>query len=423
MSGWSQGDGHEVREVARALVRQPVLRRTRQHRRLVDLASRHTGALQSWFEENLGWRALVEHDRVRLLKVPEDPGLFPDPTTPKPRQCALYCLVLAVLQDCGAQTVITELAERILSLSTAHTSVRRFEATDPKERRDLVVALRRLVEDGVLVPTQDAVRTGDGEQGYVAGHGNAIYDIDHRAAAFMVACPVPPSSAAGPGDLLRVPDPLPVPQRSGTGGNELRQAVMRRIVDHPVVYLDDLPEQQRQYLAQHQDEVLAAVRLGLDTRVEVRCEGLAVVDAELGDALFPAASAASFMALALADCLACELDEADSPYVDRARLLELAAAVADTVRPTVPMVDKRATDGAGVLSLAEPLLQQFGLITPDVGGATIWAAIARYRAPAGLGARDTGQALLLFGSEPAARSRQSNAIAPVEPEGNHDHAE
>lgn len=193
MTAWTSPEGHEAREVVRALVRRPIIRRTRQQRRLVTLAAKHAVVVQAWFEEHLGWRVLVERDHVRLQKVPEDPGRFPDATTPKPRQCALYCLTLAVLQDCGAQTVISELAERIATLTLAHAAVRRFDATDTAERRDLVAVLRRLVEDGVLTPTQDAMRTTDGEQGYVRGHGNALYDIDHRAAAFMVACPVPPS--------------------------------------------------------------------------------------------------------------------------------------------------------------------------------------------------------------------------------------
>ncbi|WP_327074085.1 TIGR02678 family protein [Kitasatospora purpeofusca] len=424
MTGSLQADSHEIREVIRALVRQPMLRRTRQHRRLVDLASRHEQAVQTWFEVHLGWRVLVDRDRVRLLKVPEDPGRFPDDVTPRPRQCALYCLVLAVLQDCGSQTVITELADRVSTLSVAHTSVRRFDATSSRERRDLVVALRRLVEDGVLTPTQDAIRTNDGEQGYVAGHGNAIYDIDHRAAAFMVACPVPPSLAAGPADLLRVPDDPVGPTHGGPTDGEVRQALMRRIIDHPVVYVDDLPDRQRVYLARHQEELVASVCLGLDTRVEVREEGLAMVDTTLTDLAFPTASAASFMALMLTDLLAEEVQKTGNPQVSQSLLLDFAALVADTVRSTVPTIANRPTDGTGVLRLAEPLLQQLGLIRSDETGGTVLPAAARYRAPRGHGGRAVGEALLLFGPDLVANQpAPAEDIASTYFEGHHDDSE
>ncbi|MFE2412396.1 TIGR02678 family protein [Kitasatospora sp. NPDC059408] len=400
MSNWAGQDGHECREVIRALLRNPTLRRRGRRGRLIDQARQHEEELRAWFDHRLGWPLLVERDRVRLLKVPEDPGRFPDPSVPTARQCALYCMVLAVLMDCGQQTIITELADRVTALTTASSSIRRFDATMTRERRDLIAAIRRLTDDGVLVPTRDAGITADHEQAYVTGGGNAVYDIDHRTAAFAIACPVPPSLAEGPDGLLRVKDG-DLAGHEPTDG-ELRQAVMRRLVDHPVVYADDLPAAQRIYLAEHLDELVADLRLSLDTRVEVRADGLAIVDQDFSDLEFPAASAASVAALALADLLAGEANAGTgtSFTVRGDRLLELADLVAAKISRVVSKIEGKTVDATVTLRYALPVLVQFGLVDPHEDGIRVRAAVARYRDPTGRGARVHGEALLLFGPEP-----------------------
>ncbi|MFD4538062.1 TIGR02678 family protein [Kitasatospora sp. NPDC058397] len=415
MSDWVGQDGHERREVIRALLRNPTLRRRGRRGRLIDQARVHEEELRTWFDHRLGWTLLVERDRVRLLKVPEDPGRFPDPSIPTARQCTLYCTVLAVLVDCGQQTVITELADRVTALTTASSSIRRFDATATRERRDLVAAIRRLTEDGVLVPTRDAGITADHEQAYVTGGGNALYDIDHRTAAFAIACPVPPSLAEGPDALLHV-------QGGDLAGHgptdgELRQAVMRRLVDHPVVYVEDLPVAQRAYLAEHRDELVADLRLSLDTRVEVRADGVAIVDQDFSDLEFPAASAASVAALALADLLAGEANvtTGTSFMVRDDRLLELADLVAAKISRVVAKIEGRPVDAATTLRYALPVLVQFGLVDPHDDGVRVRAAAARYRDPTGRGARVQGEALLLFGPEQAGAGTRPGTPSTVRP--------
>ncbi|MFJ2172662.1 TIGR02678 family protein [Streptomyces sp. NPDC087851] len=399
VKGWTGQEGHECREVVRALLRTPVLRREGRHGRLVDQARRHEEQLRIWFDRQLGWPLVVERDVIRLLKIPEDPGRFPDPAVPSSRQCALYCLLLAVLVDCDRQTVISELAERVTSLMTAHPGLRRFDATSTRERRDLVAALRLLAAGGVLRSPRDAGVTADSEQAYIAGIGNALYDVDHRVATSAVVCPVPPSQAHGPEALLRVTE-----GESGGGARtdtELRQALMRRLVDDPVVYLEDLPADQREYLSVHREELTAELVLGLDTRVEVRAEGLAIADPRFSDIEFPAASAVSVAALALADLLAGEADPAQtgSFVVGHDRLLELATLVAQQIRRVVPNLERKPVDGPVVLRHSVPVLTQFGLVDPHEDGILVRPVLARYRDPSGRGVRITGEALLLFGQD------------------------
>ncbi|WP_046498700.1 TIGR02678 family protein [Streptomyces odonnellii] len=399
MNGWTGEEGHERREAVRALLHTPVLRREGRHRRLVDQARRHEKELRAWFDRQLGWPLVVERDLIRLLKIPEDPGRFPDLTVPTPRQCALYCLLLAVLADCGGQTVISELADRVTALTTAHRGLRRFEATSTRERRDLVAALRRLTEGGVLRSPREAGVTADSEQAYVAGHGNAVYDVNHRLASSAVVCPVPPSQADAPDTLLRFTEGDPgLWARTDT---ELRQALMRRLVDDPVVYVEDLPSDQQEYLSVHREELAAELVLGLDTRVEVRAEGLAIVDSRFSDTDFPAASAVSVAALALADLLAGEAvpEQTGSFVVGHDRLSELVDLVAEQIRRVVPNIERKPVDGSVVLRYSVPVLMQFGLVDPHDDGVLVRPALARYRDPSGRGARVTGEALLLFGQD------------------------
>ncbi|WP_232485563.1 TIGR02678 family protein [Streptomyces fildesensis] len=420
--GWTGQEGHERREVVRALLHTPVLRREGRNRRLVDQARRHEKELRAWFDRQLGWPLVVERDLIRLLKIPEDPGRYPDSIVPTPRQCALYCLLLAVLVDCGGQTVISELADRVTALTTAHRGLRRFDATSTRERRDLVAALRLLAEGGVLRSPREAGVTADSEQAYVAGRGNAVYDVDHRLAASAVVCPVPPSQADGPDTLLRVTEGDP-----GSGARtdtELRQSLMRRLIDDPVVYVDDLPPDQREYLPVHREELVAALVLGLDTRVEVRVEGLAIVDSRFSDIEFPAASAVSVAALALADLLAREAvpGQTGSFIVRHDRLFELAGLVAEQIRRVVPNIERKPVDASVVLRYSVPVLMQFGLTDPHEDGALVRPALARYRDPSGRGARIAGEALLLFGQDldmPLRRSKPQTA-RPSPPEGHPD---
>ncbi|MFJ8248706.1 TIGR02678 family protein [Streptomyces sp. NPDC094466] len=422
MNDWTGQEGHERREVVRALLHTPVLRREGRLRRMVDQARRHENDLRVWFDRQLGWPLVVERDLVRLLKIPEDPGRYPDQAVPTPRQCALYCLLLAVLADCDRQTVISELADRVTALTTAHSNLRRFDATSTRERRDLVAALRLLAEGGVLRSPREAGVTADSEQAYIAGHGNAIYDVDHRLAASAVVCPVPPSQVDGPDALLLVAE-----GGSGLGARtdtELRQALMRRLVDDPVVHLEDLPPDQREYLSVHREELAAELVLGLDTRVEVRSEGLAIVDSRFTDTEFPAASAVSVAALALADLLAGDAvpGQIGSFVVGRDRLLELAGLVADQICRVVPNIERKPVSGPVVLRFSVPVLMQFGLVASHEDGILVRPALARYRDPSGRGARVKGEALLLFGRDldtPPHRSK-AQSDRPSSPGGHSD---
>ncbi|MEV0223319.1 TIGR02678 family protein [Streptomyces sp. NPDC050704] len=410
MTSRSREAAFERSQIIRALLLRPLLHRRGRHIRTLDLARRHQAELRRWFDHHLGWQLHVERDHLRLFKIPEAPdrqGI----EAPTARQSALYCLLLAVLEDCGQQTVISELAEKLTAVTATHTALRRFDATAHRERFDLVAMVRLLCRHGILAPTGDAGTAHEHEKQYVAGSGDALYDVDHRTAALMLAAPVAPAQATGPDELF---DALGAEQ--GRTANELtRQALMRRLVDEPVVHLYDLPGDQRDYFLAHTDEVLTAVRLGLDTRVEVRAEGAAVIDEELTDLEFPKASAPSFAALVLADRLCGEV-ESRSPrrtFVSHPRLFELTADVAADLLQLITTINGHPIDAIRVKEAALPVLVQLGLAEHVSGGIRVRPAIARYRAMPGLGTRKGAENLMLFGAHdlpsPSARSSEDGS--------------
>ncbi|MCT9934527.1 TIGR02678 family protein [Planotetraspora sp. A-T 1434] len=394
------------------MLARPLLHRRATHAYTVELARAHQAELQAWFEHHLGWQLRVERDRVRLFKVPGNVRRQGS-DAPTARQCALFCLILAVLEDCGTQTVISELAQKIEVVSRTHPNLRRFDATVGRERRDLVLMLRLMCRQRVLVPTLDTVVTQEDEQDYIRGVGDALYDVDHRTAALMLGISISPSLAAGPQELLMA---------SGVDGmisenRALHHAVMRRLVDDPVVYFDDLPTDQREYFLAHMQELVQALRAGLGVRVEVRAEGAAIVDEELTDLEFPKTSAASFAALVMAERLFREV--ADAPdrtdWIGATRLLELSSEVAARLSKAMTAINQKPVDGEHTWQAVAPILIGLELIITVPGGILVRPALARYRDPSGRGPRAEEAGLMLFGIDDLLTPSSTDHPTPEEP--------
>lgn len=373
-------DPEEMRLAARTLLVRPLLRAGGPDARIAAIVRRpqYRTRLQHWFDHNLGWRLVVDRDVVRLQKVPESRAFHPA-DAPSQRCCVLYCLLLAGLEDCGEQTVISELAERVALLASSRPEIPGYDSTQFRDRRDLVKAIRLLVEHGALVPTRDEAATEQDEQSFVAGDGNAIYDVDHRAAALLMACPVPPTRAGAPGGLTRQPAPDTV-----DGVNRRRRhALMRRLVDDPVVYFDDLPDDQLEYFRLQRSILLRELKEMLDVQVEVRAEGVAVVDEKLTDLQFPKERTAQFAALLLAEAIAVEpgVNGGDNVVIGSGRLAELAAEVAVEVARKVKTIEQRPVSADAVADVALKVLTALRIVEPVRGGVRPLAVLGRFRSP------------------------------------------
>lgn len=291
----------ERRQAVRLLLERPLVTDDvvrRQDREAFALVRRHERWLATWFAEMLGYRLVVDTEVARLHKRPAPdarprPAKNPSGTPFDPRRYALLCLVLAALERIEVQTVLSELAEKVELLAASEEGVAAFELDRWAERQAFVDAVRFLVDLSVLTLTD-----GD-DTAFVQGHGDALYDVHPRRLAQILAAPVPPSLAAGPWELSRESYP-----DTDEGANlRARHRLMRRLVEEPVLYLDDLDASERAYLSSQRHYLVRQVRQATGLEVEIRQEGLAAIDpaGQLTDLAFPAPGTVAHAALLLAD--------------------------------------------------------------------------------------------------------------------------
>lgn len=305
----------------RALLVQPVLR-AQTEPELFRLARRHANALREWFERETGWRLVVESQTVRLLStyVPHGPTAIAiaqrhpararkgDPGFTR-RRYVLLCLCLAVLDRSDPQVSLGRLADEIV-LAARQPGLESVEFTlgNREERSDVVAAIRLLLGYGVLV------RVAGDEDAYVSSGGDALYDVDRRVLATMLSTEHGPGlveTALGRGPTIEeIEAALHEPPPAYTeeeAHRRLRHAVTRRLLCDPVVYYDELPEAERDYLLSGQ-RVAVARRITEATGLvaEMRAEGIAMVDPEdqLTDVRMPEQGTDGHATLLLAEHLA-----------------------------------------------------------------------------------------------------------------------
>lgn len=278
--------------VLRALLQHPVLR-IQTDRELFHLARRHADALRSWFDRELGWRLVVESQTVRLLtsyvprgdtatavaeRHPARPRKGDPPFTR--RRYVLLCLALAVLERSDPQISLDRLAGAIV-LAARQPGLESIDFTLSvrEERSDLVAAIRLLLGYGVLS------RVAGDEESYVSSGGDALYDVDRRVMSTMLATvhgPALIASAQGTdaaiGDIehaLHAPPPVYTEEEAN---RRLRHAISRRLLCDPVVYYDELPDDERAYLVGQRVQLTRRLTEATGLVAEMRAEGIALVD-------------------------------------------------------------------------------------------------------------------------------------------------
>jgi uncharacterized protein (TIGR02678 family) len=293
-----------------------------------DLVRRRREPIRRWFEYYCGWSLVVEPrlGYARLMKVraaadPSRPARRPRAGRPAfdRRRYVLLCLVAAELLSVPV-TTIGLLADRVGHASGSDPVVVTFDSASRAERMAFVDVLRLLESYGVI-----EVVDGSTESFVESATSKVLYQIDSTLLLRLIAAPVGPSQLVVPPDEvpLRFDELLDLVTRerrygrtTDDGGDTapasevqrnlwLRHAIFRRLADDPVLYLADLTDEERAYLASPTGRQL--LRRAADQGgfvLEDRAEGVLFIDTEglATDTRFPDdASTAKVAALLLLD--------------------------------------------------------------------------------------------------------------------------
>jgi uncharacterized protein (TIGR02678 family) len=172
----------ERERALRALLMQPLL--TGRSAELA-LVRRHTDYLREWLSRETGWNLHIERECARLYKRPAATDDCTRGLADFDRdRYTLLCLACAALERAESQITLQYLGERLLEavadpeLTESGFS---FSLESPRERRDLVLICRFLLNIGVL-----ELVAGD-EEAYVNRSGDVLYDVHRRVLATLPA--------------------------------------------------------------------------------------------------------------------------------------------------------------------------------------------------------------------------------------------
>jgi uncharacterized protein (TIGR02678 family) len=302
----------ELRRAARALLRRPLLRAGGAGGEDFRLVRRHAGELRSWFDANTGWRLIVDSEVARLVKLAPT---IDDSTHParearsrlpfSRRRYVLTCLALSVLERSDAQITLGRLAEGVI-LAAADERLAQagvaFSLEGREERADLVAVVRLLLELGVLA------RVAGEEEAFVRDTGDALYDVQRRVLAVVLAAPRGPSTIAAQDFTERLAQLAtdPLPEAEELRNRALRHHLTRRLLDDPVLYNDELDPAQAAYVTGQRAVLTRRISELTGLVAEVRAEGIAMVDPEddLTDVRMPDTGTDGHVTLLLAEHLA-----------------------------------------------------------------------------------------------------------------------
>jgi uncharacterized protein (TIGR02678 family) len=253
------------------------------------LIRRHEAELDRWFTQRLGYRLHVDADTARLFKS----GVVVDH---RPLRTGSgrglhqleYVLLALVLASTAAGPAIISLRDLVDAVRSAAAEAGIALTGDAGERRALVAVLRWMIDRGLA--------------GELHAHVDA-YANDDTADAVLKVRPdrialLPLPALVGADDAAQLTGRAE--RRAST-----RQWVRARLVEDPVVYRDDLTDDEwgevRRRLGDEErmlDEMFGLV-------IEARAEGIAAIDpaGSLADRRFPAGGTTGHAALLLLDAL------------------------------------------------------------------------------------------------------------------------
>jgi uncharacterized protein (TIGR02678 family) len=289
----------ERRRAVRVLVASPLLHPDHED---FPLVRRHADWLKSWFGQFVGYRLVVEANFARLFKpgLPRGAGrpLMRSTGPFPPRSYAYLALAVSVLLTCPEQLLLSQLIADVRA-AAVEAGIDLGNADRPVERRALGAALRQLVRWRVLLEEQGTV-----DEYADDSDAEALLTVDRDVVAHLLATPM--GRAGDPEEFLA--------NAAAAGPGGARHAVRRRLLECPVVYVDELTARERAWLRREQrrDERSFGEYVGL--QAELRAEGAALFDPDddLSDLHFPGTGTVAQAALLAVEALTAELAPAAS---------------------------------------------------------------------------------------------------------------
>lgn len=299
----------EFRTAVRAMLMMPLMAPTHAD---FSVVRRHADRLREWFAREAGWPLLVEREGIRLKKRP---GNTEDDTRGLPefdrRRYVLFSLACAVLERADAQVTLRTLGEALLTAASDRLLEARgfsFELRTHHERRELVAVCRTLLTFGVLT------RVAGDEDAYVQGgatDADALYDVHRKLLANVLACARGPSTWSDDEQPNAFDERLEallveyVPDSEEGRRTALKHSLARRLLDDPVVYMDELDTAGVAYFANQRGPMASRICEATGLAPEQRAEGTALVDleGELTDVSMPAEGTDAHVTLLVAEHL------------------------------------------------------------------------------------------------------------------------
>ena len=286
----------ERQRAFRALLRSPLLPAAGDTAEEYNLVRRHSAWLNEWLRKFPAWTLDIHKEAARLRKVPPD---LLDETRPavdrasgtwfSRRRYAFLCLALAALERSDAQTTIEQIAQGVVEFATMDRALAEagveFDIGNYDHRRDLVHAVRLLVDRDVL----NRVQGDEAEflnRNRTSCRAETLYDINRPILALILNV----SRSASTIEVMQqtmtesftqrvsrlIDDPKA--ETEDARSRQIRTRLVRALLDDPILYFQDLNDEERIYLEQHRGYLLRQVCEATGLLAEVRREGIALVD-------------------------------------------------------------------------------------------------------------------------------------------------
>ena len=292
------------------------------------------------------------------------------------RAAVLLFLTLAALERGGQQVAIADLARDVARAGAGAQPSITVDFDARHERVAFADGLDLLVAWGVLTHTAG---TRESYRRREQDEGEALLTIDRRQLALVLRNPAAAATASSLEDLTS--DAHHYTEHAEGERRARSHRLGRRLVEDPVILLDDLDDEDRAYFLGQRARLEESIADATGLDVERRAEGSALIveDRRLTDVAFPTNATVKQVALLLCDVLAALPRDADLDAP------ELRVTVAELLRDHEHHWQRDPRDAAVVRSVSNDvaaLLEGLGLAArTDRGGLRPLPPCARFREP------------------------------------------